>query len=114
DEEELERLNGKLVRTLPYAAIEPRLNDDMRAMVDEPFWESVKHNLNDFNDLQVWAVICKDDVVHNLTDPEDIAYLKLSAELLPEGEINDSTWDAWVSILKEKSGRKGRSLFMPL
>ena len=34
--------------------------------------------------------------------------------LLPEGEISTGTWSAWTAALKEKTGRKGRGLFMPL
>ena len=38
----------------------------------------------------------------------------MAAETLPEGDIDENTWANWTAILKEKSGRKGKELFMPL
>ena len=32
----------------------------------------------------------------------------------PDGDFDEATWGAWTSALKEKTGRKGKPLFMPL
>ena len=34
--------------------------------------------------------------------------------LLPEGPYDSETWGKWTAEVKEKTGRKGKGLFMPL
>jgi len=114
DPEELQRLNEKLIHHLSYADILPRLNDTMRSMVDESFWDSVKGNLKSFDELQVWAAICKQGIAQQPASAEDAAFLQQAAELLPEGDITTTTWDEWIARLKTATPRKGKELFMPL
>ena len=45
---------------------------------------------------------------------EDADFLKYAADLLPKGEITADSWKAWTTAVKEKTGAKGKSLFMPL
>lgn len=114
DPEELQRLNEKLIHHLSYAQILPRLDDAMRQVVDESFWDSVKGNLKSFDELQVWTAICKQGIVQQNTTEEDAAFLQQAADLLPEGEITSGTWDEWIARLKGATPRKGKELFMPL
>jgi len=37
-----------------------------------------------------------------------------AAQLLPPSPWNGETWKAWTDAVKEKTGRKGKALFMPL
>ena len=37
----------------------------------------------------------------------------IAAETLPE-IINQDTWANWTKLISEKSGKKGKELFMPL
>ena len=34
--------------------------------------------------------------------------------LLPPHPYDDTTWGTWTAAVKQKTGRKGRGLFMPL
>ena len=40
--------------------------------------------------------------------------LREAAELLPQEPYDETTWGAWTGALKERTGRKGRALFLPL
>ena len=40
--------------------------------------------------------------------------LKEAALLLPDEPFNIDTWDEWTSLIKNKTGLKGKDLFMPL
>ena len=51
------------------------------------------------------------DVAHA---PTRKAFIAEARALLPDGELMAETWKAWTGALKEKTGRKGRGLFMPL
>ena len=46
------------------------------------------------------------------SSPEEV--IKLAAELLPPDPWAENVWQEWTSALKEKTGRKGKALFMPL
>ena len=39
---------------------------------------------------------------------------KLALELMPEEPWDDDTWTTWTNAIKEKTGRKGKELFLPL
>ena len=38
----------------------------------------------------------------------------LARELLPAEPWDEQTWAGWTSALKQETGRKGKSLFLPL
>lgn len=108
DPEELERLNAKIVRAYEYDAVANR--SELRG-VDREFWESVRGNVSRLSDVEEWRAICRE------TPPrptEDVEFLKEASTLLPSGEWNENTWAEWTSVLKERTGRKGKQLFMPL
>ena len=35
-------------------------------------------------------------------------------ELIPDDPWDENTWEMWTSAIKEKTGRKGKELFLPL
>ena len=110
DVREIERLNAKIVHQLSYDDVKERPE---LSGVDAAFWENVKANLNKVGEVKDWLHITQDSVEVGVADT-DKDYIKLAAETLPQGDITADTWSAWTSALKEKSGRKGRELFMPL
>jgi len=110
DISEIERLNARIVHNLPYADVadRPELNG-----VDENFWNNVRANLTKVSDVQNWKHVTDDKIQISVAD-DDKDYIKQAADNLPEGDITADTWGTWTNILKEKTDRKGRGLFMPL
>jgi glutamyl-tRNA synthetase len=45
---------------------------------------------------------------------EDADYLVQAASLLPSSPWDETTWGNWTRAIGAATGRKGRSLFMPL
>ena len=107
DEAELEALNGKLLHDAPFEAYEARLS---ALGVERPLWEAVRGNLTKLEDAGRWA-----DIVCGEIDPviEDRALTDAAAELVPD-TLDDESWSAFTAALKEKTGAKGKKLFMPL
>jgi len=105
DEEELKHFNTKLVHGLPFAQVSERVN------VDETFWEAVKATLNVVADVSGWADVCYQKVTPLI---EDKALTDLAAELLPPEPWTQETWNQWINLVKEQSGKKGRELFHPI
>ncbi|MBM3617611.1 MAG: glutamate--tRNA ligase [Alphaproteobacteria bacterium] len=107
DEAELERLNAKLVATLPFATVKDRLPE-----IDEAFWNAVRTNIAKVEDAKQWW-----DILHN--PHGSIAkgqgeFLTAAADALPEGAWNDETWGAWTKAVSAATGKKGKELFLPI
>lgn len=108
DAEELDRLNSKVLRILPYASIK---NRPEMAGIDEAFWLSVRHNLKRLPDIRLWHTICKESLTPIIENP---AFTAQAGTLLPSGEWNEQTWDIWIEAIKAATDQKGKALFMPL
>ncbi len=112
DPEELKRLNAKLVHAMDYADVHDRLAA-LDADGGEAFWSAVRPNLTVVKDVVEWARLIEGPVTPAIAD-EDVDFAAQAAELLPEGALTQDSWGAWTSALKEATGRKGKSLFLPL
>lgn len=111
DKQELERLNGKIVGQMSFQEVGPRLLALGLTTLDEAFWNTIRPNLKTVEDAQLWWRLCKESITPEIEDAEFVAS---AATLLPEGTWDDTTWNQWVNAVKEKTGRKGKELFMPL
>ena len=49
-----------------------------------------------------------------LVDAEDQAFIAEALALLPEPPYGPEAWSNWTNAVKDATGRKGKSLFMPL
>ena len=106
----LNALNKKQVQKLNFSEIEERLKK-IDEKIDQNFWETIKGNLDVVEDIKQWT-----DIVFNseTIKPSDKDYIKIAMELIPDDPWNDETWGLWTSAIKEKTGRKGKELFLPL
>ena len=67
------------------------------------------------DDIAHWVKIIGDDL--DVTTHEDSDYIKEACDALialSDAPWDTTTWSLWTNTLKEKTGRKGRALFMPL
>jgi glutamyl-tRNA synthetase len=111
DPEELLRLNAKIMHETPYAAAKPRLDAMGLSAMDEDFWLSIRANLGKLADAKDWWQVAKGPVTPVINDP---AFIAEAASLLPPAPWSLETWGQWANAVKEKTGRKGKELFMPL
>ena len=109
DEADLGRLNAQVLHALSYEQARPRL-EALGVDLGEAFWEAVKPNLNRFNEVADLARIVTGPVTPVIEDP---AFAAAALEVLPE-VIDAGAWSAWTAAVKEKTGAKGKALFMPL
>lgn len=116
DPAELGVLNRALLHAMPFDEARDRLVimdvDGDRA---EAFWLAVRGNIETLGDAAKWWRI----VQEGPEDTEELAgedreFVRQAFDLLPEEPWDRATWKAWTDRVKEKSGRKGKALFMPL
>ena len=99
------RQPAKLVRTLPFEAVQDR------AGVDAATWDLLAPNLSSVREAADWLPILDGDIAPVIEAPQFIA---AALAALPAGELTTDTWRTWTKGLQEQTGRKGRALFMPL
>jgi glutamyl-tRNA synthetase len=110
DPEELKRVNAAVLHQSDYAAVRARLAE-LGADKGEAFWNAVRANLELLPDVTAWVRI-----VDGPIDPvvNDKAFADAAAALLPQGAYDGASWQAFTNAVKEKTGAKGKALFMPL
>ena len=109
DTADLDRLNAQALHAMGYAEAQPRLAA-LGADLGEVFWDTVRGNLTKFADVADMARIVTGPVTPVIEDP---AFAAAALEILPE-VIDAGAWSAWTAAVKEKTGAKGKGLFMPL
>lgn len=112
DMQELKRLNERLLHKLPFPAVKDRLSS-----ADEPFWLSVRGNIKTLEEAEQWLNIINGHEYEYKTDAndaEDAGYLEEASALLPPEPWDGDTWGTWTKNIADKTGRKGKVLFMPL
>lgn len=110
DPDELKRVNAALLHQKSYAAVKERLAK-LEADKGEAFWNAVRANISLLPEVRVWAHIV-DGPIEPFTP--DAAFASAAAEVLPKGAYDATTWSAFTNAVKEKTGAKGKALFMPL
>lgn len=111
DPNELERLNQKLLHQLPFSDVQPLLAARGMEAINANFWEQIKPNLTTIDDVQDWWNVLFQPITPVIEDKE---FADVAAASIPSGEWGNDSWDLLVNAVKEKTGRKGKELFMPL
>ena len=114
DVEDLVPLSHKVLAGLPAEAVEDELTgagvpEDLRAA----YWAAVRGNIETRKDAGRWWPVFRDGAEPDVAD-EDRDFVAEALSLLPEPPYTAETWSDWTSAVKEKTGRKGKALFMPL
>ncbi|AKR54797.1 Glutamyl-tRNA(Gln) synthetase [Devosia sp. H5989] len=111
DPAELDSLNARILHAMPYELARPRLEE--LGLASEPIWLANRQNLNRFSDILEWSKLISGPVVP-IIEPEDREFIDLARDMLPAEPWDEATWILWTNALKERTGRKGKSLFLPL
>lgn len=111
DSEELFRLNAKILHETAFDAVKNRLESIGISGMDENFWLGVRPNLERLFDAKEWWRVARGSVTPVIEDP---AFIDEALELLPPAPWDKGTWMQWANAVKDKTGRKGKQLFMPL
>jgi glutamyl-tRNA synthetase len=116
DPDEVLVLNRSLLHRMSFAEARDRLIllgiSDERA---EPFWMAVRGNLDRLTDADRWWRIVNEGPKEKAEfSNEDADFLRQAFDLLPDEPWPASAWKDWTDAVKKETGRKGKTLFMPL
>jgi len=110
DLHEVELLNARLLHQLPFEAVAERLPDG----VGEEDWLLLRSALQRVDDIGDWLPVLGGTIAAPALDADDRAYLGEALALLPTLEWAGDPWHQLTGALKERTGRKGKTLFLPL
>ncbi|HRD46831.1 MAG TPA: glutamate--tRNA ligase [Caulobacter sp.] len=111
DPEDLAKVNAAIIHAMPYSEAKQRL-EAVGADLGEDFWLAIRQNLVLFKDVAQWAGVVGGAVAPAIAE-EDRPVVQAALELLPDA-VDQTTWSAWTGAVKDRTGAKGRGLFMPL
>ncbi len=109
DETELAALNAKIIHQTPFESVSDRLPHGMT----EAGWEAIRPNLSTISEAHDWWAVVEGPV-ESVKMSEDAEFLAQAAQIAETLEWSDAPWAALTSALKDATGRKGKSLFLPL
>ena len=111
--EVLTSLNKDILQSYKSNEISFRLIELNKNLPEDKLWQFVKNNINFFLEIKNWIdVINSED---NLFEKNiDKKFLDIAIETLPKEPFNEETWNTWTNLIKNKTGLKGKDLFMPL
>lgn len=110
DEGELAQLNQKIVHQLDFA----RVADRLPAGMDAAAWDAIRPNLETLAEAADWWAVVTGDLPPPALPDEDRAYLAEAAAIAAALDWSGDVWHALTGALKDRTGRKGKPLFLPL
>lgn len=110
DEVELAALNQKIVHLLPYEAVSGRLPEG----VDEVGWAAIRPNLETVAQAAEWWRVVTGPIEAPAFEGDDRAFLATAHEILLDLDFGADVWPELTAALKDRTGRKGKMLFLPL
>ena len=114
DKEDLFPLTARYLQNLPFVVVAKSVADaGVPETYAEQFWMVVRDNITTLNDLSDWWILFSEGAEPDISD-EDREFVSHALALLPNGPYSGDSWGKWTQAVKAATGRKGKSLFMPL
>jgi len=110
---DMHRLNAQYLHDTDYDTIREKLAPMGLDDISETTWNILRANITRLSDLRDWKNIIVGRITPVIAN-DDREFISAAATALPSGNLTPETWSVWTAALKEQTGRKGKSLFMPL
>jgi glutamyl-tRNA synthetase len=110
DEVELDRVNAGVIHRLTFAHVADRLPMGM----DEATWTTIRPNLTRLAEAADWWRVIKGPIAPGEFDSETREFLGVAAACAETLDWANDPWTALTAALKDQTGRKGKTLFLPL
>ncbi len=106
-------LNKDTIKLFSFDQIKDKLLHLSNNLQKESFWSFVKNNITFLHEVSIWEKVIT--TIFNYKDFKiDNNFIDIAADELPNDPYDLNTWDIWTSKISNKTGFKGKDLFMPL
>ncbi len=109
----LKTLNADILKNYKFEQVSNRINFINSDLDLEKLWIFSHNNISFLKDIIDWSKIIVeifDMNDHNISED----FIQTAVESIPEEPFNYESWDIWTKSISEKSGLKGKNLFLPL
>jgi glutamyl-tRNA synthetase len=110
DSAELAQLNARTLHLLPFAAVRERLP----VGIDETVWSAIRPNLATLAEAGAMLATIEGPIEAPAFDADDRAFCAQAADAAASLDWAEAPWATLTGALKGTTGRKGKSLFLPL
>ncbi len=111
DPAELESLNARILHQTEFCELAQRLAGF--GVTSKEQWLALRDNITRLPQIEHLMVLITGPV-EPIIATEDREFIKEAARLLPPDPFDENSWKIWTGTIREKTGRKGKSLFLPL
>ncbi len=111
DPAELDTLNARILHQKEFSELGSRLADFGVSTEDQ--WLALRENIIRLPQIKDLMVLITGPI-EPIIALEDREFISEAAVLLPTDPFDENIWKIWTSAIKEKTGRKGKALFLPL
>ena len=109
----LKSLNADILKSYTYGQVSKRINFIDSDIDLEKLWIFSHNNISFIKDIIDWSeIVTKIFDTSETNISED--FIETAVENIPEEPFDYDSWDNWTKVIGEKSGLKGKNLFMPL
>ena len=110
----LNNMSSKILRDTPLKTIKKEFVEiGIPNKYHKTFWEAIRANLNTRDEISKLWNLCINGTTP-IIDYEDLEYVRMAFKILPSPPYNEESWGIWTKKVSEKTGRKGKHLFLPL
>ncbi len=111
--EALKNLNENTIKLFSFNEVSQKLSNIDSGFKKEIFWHFIKNNISFIKESKEW-----EQLITKINNPKDFdiddSFINTAIDQLPEDPFDENTWDIWTSKINNKTGLKGKNLFMPL
>ena len=109
----LKSLNSDVLKNYDFEQVNKKIKIENSEVDLKKLWIFSQNNITFLDDVKSWSKTIKSTIDlerHNIPN----ILIKSAIESIPEDPFTYETWDLWTKSINEKTGLKGRNLFMPL
>ena len=109
----LKTINKNILQSYDFNEISNRLDFIEQRQEKDKIWKFVKNNIYFFKEINNWIDIIFSENFF-LDNNFDSNFIDIAIKTLPQDPFDETTWESWTKLIEEKTGLKGKNLFMPL
>ena len=114
DPADLEPLTARVNAAKPYEAVSDQIATlGVPADIAPQFWNVVRENITYLSDMAGWWDLFANGAA-GMAEAEDVDFVAQALSMLGDAPYSATAWSDWNNAVKEATGRKGKTLFMPL
>ena len=111
--ESLKNLNQNTIKLFNYEEVKEKLKNIKTEFYNENFWLFIRNNIAFLKDAEEWQELISKIINFKEFDIDE-DFINVAIDELPDDPYDETTWDNWTSKIKNRTGLKGKNLFMPL